>query len=81
MRNPTMQRAACALALLAATALTACGGGSGGGGGAIALPPATGLVPNDPATAGPPAEALTPPGGTPDSQLPPRRPESVRCAP
>ncbi|KPU90141.1 hypothetical protein APR50_41955 [Variovorax paradoxus] len=80
MRNPTMQRAACVLALLAATVLTACGGG-GGGGGAIALPPATGLVPNDPATAGPPAEALTPPGGTPDSQLPPRRPESVRCAP
>lgn len=79
MRNPTMQRAACVLALLAATVLTACGGG--GGGGAIALPPATGLVPNDPATAGPPAEALTPPGGTPDSQLPPRRPESVRCAP
>ncbi|MCT8174300.1 hypothetical protein KV106_05340 [Variovorax sp. CY25R-8] len=73
-----MQRAACALALLAATVLAACGGGSGGGG---ALPPATGLVPNDPATAGPPAEALTPPGGTPDSQLPPRRPESVRCAP
>ncbi|QRF55534.1 hypothetical protein [Variovorax paradoxus] len=80
MRNPTMQRAACVLALLAATVLTACGGG-GGGGGAIALPPATGLVPNDPATAGPPIEALTPPGGTPDSQLPPRRPESVRCAP
>lgn len=78
MRNPTMQRAACVLALLAATVLAACGGGSGGGG---ALPPATGLVPNDPATAGPPAEALTPPGGTPDSQLPPRRPESVRCAP
>lgn len=80
MRNTAMHRAACALALLAATVLAACGGG-GGGGGAIALPPVTGLVPNDPATAGPPAEALTPPGGTPDSQLPPRRPESVRCAP
>jgi hypothetical protein len=74
-----------------AGALAACGGGSGG---AAPAGPATGdnkpggdtplvvVTPNDPATAGPPADALTPPGETPqDPSTPPRRPASVRCAP
>lgn len=75
-----------------ACALAACGGGSGGG---APAGPATGdnskpggdtplvvVTPNDPATAGPPADALTPPGETPqDPSTPPRRPASVRCAP
>ncbi|MGJ7525006.1 hypothetical protein [Variovorax sp. GB1P17] len=73
--------------LVAATALSACGGGSGGGGfnvpvtpGTTAPQPGVVLTPNDPATAGPPPDAVTPPGTTPD-QPPARRPETVRCAP
>lgn len=73
--------------LVAAAALSACGGGSGGGGFNVPITPGTtapqsGVVvtPNDPATAGPPPDAVTPPGTTPD-QPPARRPETVRCAP
>lgn len=70
--------------LVAVAALGACGGGGGGGASApIAVMPPSGnvITPNDPATAGPPADAVTPPGAKPDAPTPPRRPETVRCAP
>ena len=78
--------------LVAAAALSACGGGSGGSGfnvpstptgnpSSTAPQPGVVVTPNDPATAGPSADAVTPPGTTPDNRPPARRPETVRCAP
>ncbi len=78
-----------AVALALAAVLSACGGGgssgsdssgsdsSGSGSGSSTVM----VTPNDPATAGPPASALTPPGGDASSPTPARRPETVRCAP
>ncbi|MES2534085.1 MAG: hypothetical protein V4636_23770 [Pseudomonadota bacterium] len=84
-------RFATSLALVAV--LGACGGsGSNGSGanGAATTPagstdqPTVVVTPNDPATAGPAASALVPPGASTDASAttpPARRPETVRCAP
>lgn len=79
--RPTGRPLRLAVALALAAALSACGGGgsssdSSGSGSSTVM-----VTPNDPATAGPPASALTPPGGDASSPTPARRPETVRCAP